>query len=302
MSKEKNRLPDEMLRPAAELTPEQRDTALAFHVERLLRFGQQAAGLHEVVYALALVGYLDRAEEQQLAVLGQAALQACGGLVVGPEEVGVDGVGDGHDGLSLQEGTVACPFFQPVAARDEGDGVAGVELLLLAENPVGQVLAAASAVEEGAVVAVGVVLVALAGVVADAGAGPHVVHGPDNGFARGQNLFEVAQRKHALVYPVQVYDVGLLELGQQGDVGASVGYVDGKEVVLLEAVGAPDDGTLPHEFPHQHPVVLQRKDADLVCLLVAHQQSRFNAVVLQSLHQPAGGYGSPSVSFGCIYQ
>ena len=52
MSKEKNRLPDEMLRPAAELTPEQRDTALAFCIGgaicvlgQLIQNGWATAGL-----------------------------------------------------------------------------------------------------------------------------------------------------------------------------------------------------------------------------------------------------------------
>ena len=65
MSKEKNRLPDEMLRPAAELTPEQRDTALAFHVERLLRFGRR----HKLVKELDQIV----ARNELLDLLGLAA-------------------------------------------------------------------------------------------------------------------------------------------------------------------------------------------------------------------------------------
>ena len=59
MSKEKNRLPDEMLRPAAELTPEQRDTALAFHVERLLRFGRRHKLVKELDQIVARNELLD---------------------------------------------------------------------------------------------------------------------------------------------------------------------------------------------------------------------------------------------------
>ena len=53
-----------------------------------------------------------------------------------------------------------------------------------------------------------------AGMVTDASAGPHVVHGPDDGLARGENLLDVLQREHPLVYPVQMDDVCLLEFGQ----------------------------------------------------------------------------------------
>lgn len=67
--------------------------------------------------------------------------------------------------------------------------------------------------DEGAVVAFLPVTGALAGMVTDAGAGPHVVHSPDDGLARGENLLDVPQRA-SLVYPVQMDDVCLLEFGQ----------------------------------------------------------------------------------------
>ena len=61
--------------------------------------------------------------------------------------------------------------------------------------------------DEGAVVAFLLVVGTLASMVTDAGAGPHVVHGPDDGLARGENLLDVLQREHPLVYPVQMDDV-----------------------------------------------------------------------------------------------
>ena len=36
-----------------------------------------------------------------------------------------------------------------------------------------------------------------------------------------------------------------------------VGYVDGKDVLFVEAVGAPDDDALPDELPHHSPVMVQ---------------------------------------------
>ena len=73
-------------------------------------------------------------------------------------------------------------------------------------------------------------------VVADAGDGPHIVHGPYNGLARQEDFPKVFQREQALIDPMQVNDIGLAEFGQRSDVGACVGDVHGEEVVLLEAV------------------------------------------------------------------
>ena len=78
---------------------------------------------------------------------------------------------------------------------------------------------------------------------------------------------------------MQVDDVGLLEFGQGADVGAGIGYVDGKEVVLLEVVGAPDDHALPKELDQFPPRPLQLDHADLVGLFVPHQHLGLDAVV-----------------------
>ena len=52
-----------------------------------------------------------------------------------------------------------------------------------AESPVGEVFSAAVAVDERTVATLLLIAGALAGMVADAGARPHVVHGPYHGFA-----------------------------------------------------------------------------------------------------------------------
>ena len=141
---------------------------------------------------------------------------------------------------------------------------------------------------------------ALAGVVADTGTRPHIVHGPYHGFARGKDLLDVFQRKHTLVYPVEVDDVGLLELRQSGDVRAGIGDIDGKQVVFLEVVGFPDDDAFPHELPYQAPALLEGHYADLVGLLVAHQHFCLDAVVLEGFHESACGDGCTAYTFGCI--
>ena len=82
--------------------------------------------------------------------------------------------------MSAEEG--ACPgtFFQPAAAGDEVDVTVAIQCLLFVEDAVGKVTFASASVDEGAVVAFLLVVGALAGMVTDASAGPHVVHGPDD--------------------------------------------------------------------------------------------------------------------------
>ena len=94
---------------------------------------------------------------------------------------------------------------------------------------------------------------AIAGMVADACARPHVVHGPHYGFSGLEYPVNVVQGKHALVYPMQMDDICLLEFGQGSNVGTGIGDIDGKEVMFLEVVGFPDDDSLPYELPNLPP-------------------------------------------------
>ena len=99
---------------------------------------------------------------------------------------------------------------------------------------------------------------------------------------------------------MKVDDVGLLEFGQGGDVSACVCDVHGKEVVLFEAIGFPDDDTLPYKLPYQFPATAQGNDRNLFRLLVAHEQFGLDAIVLQGFHQAAGSYGCSTDTLGCI--
>ena len=101
---------------------------------------------------------------------------------------------------------------------------------------------------------------------------------------------------------MQVDDIGLLELGQGGDVRPRVGDVHGKQVFPAEAVGHPDDHTLPHELPHQPPTLAEGHDGDLVRFFVTHQHLGLDAMILQRFQQAAGGNGRTSHTFGGIYQ
>ena len=85
--------------------------------------------------------------------------------------------------MSGEQGAFLGQSFQPVAACYEIDVPSLIQLLLLAESPVGEVFSAAVAVDERTVATLLLIAGALAGMVADAGARPHVVHGPYHGFA-----------------------------------------------------------------------------------------------------------------------
>ena len=141
---------------------------------------------------------------------------------------------------------------------------------------------------------------ALAGMVANAGAGPHVVQCPYHGLARGQYLLKPLQRQHPLIYPMQVDDVRFAELRQAGNVGATVGNGDGKEVLPAETILPPDDKPLPQEVPPQPPRSGQGHGSDMVGLFVAHQHFGLHSVVVQGFGQPIGCHGSTTGTLGCI--
>ena len=63
--------------------------------------------------------------------------------------------------------------------------------MLFEKDAVGEVFLPASVVDEGAMMTLLFVMRTSAGVVADAGTGPHIVHGPDYGLARSQNFLDV---------------------------------------------------------------------------------------------------------------
>ena len=56
---------------------------------------------------------------------------------------------------------------------------------------------------------------------------------------------------------MQVNDVRGQEFRENGNVRTGIGNVDGKEVVLLEAVLLPDKNTLPNKLPYLPPVLVQ---------------------------------------------
>ena len=142
--------------------------------------------------------------------------------------------------------------------------------------------------------------VACLSMVADAGHRPHVVQRPDNRLAGIQNLLQVVQRQHPLVHPVQMDDIGLLEFRQRGDVGPRVGNIYGKQALLVEVVGPPDDDPFPHKIPDVPPRLAQGDHRHIVRLFVPDQHFCLDAALLQGFHQASSGDGCSSCLFRCI--
>ena len=155
-------------------------------------------------------------------------------LVAWSEESGVDGVGNAGDLLSAQQCAALGLSLKPAAACYVVDAFVVDHLLLLLPNGCGEVSSAASSGQILALLALCGEIAASEGEVADGCGRPDVVHGPHYGLSRAQNLSDVAEGEHALVHPVQVYDVGLSKLPEACYVGSAVGNVNVEEVLSRE--------------------------------------------------------------------
>ena len=122
-------------------------------------------------------------------------------------------------------------------------------------------------------------------VMADGRRRPHIVHGPDNGFAGIKYPADALQRDIALVYPCEVYDVGLLEVPCLRYVYARIGGVYLEEMLPFQMQVEEDAQPLPKERPLRAPRASHRCYRYLVGLLVAHQHSCFHTVVVECVHQ-----------------
>ena len=96
--------------------------------------------IQQIGYALAGVCDPLRHKQDDAFVLGQS--QGFPGLllVLGTEHVGIDGVGDAHHLLVLQQGTASCLVSQPAAACHETDAVPLHHALLPLPYAAGQLL------------------------------------------------------------------------------------------------------------------------------------------------------------------
>ena len=129
---------------------------------------------------------------------------------------------------------------------------------------------------------------------------PDVMHGPYHRFTTIQYFANALQRQHALVHPVQMDDVGLLEFLQLCDVGTTVGNVHLKQVFAVQVQPEPHDEPFPQESQLHSLLSGHRCYRQAVCLLVAHQHLGLHTVVVQCLHEPTGSHRSATRPFTCI--
>ena len=122
-------------------------------------------------------------------------------LVSRLEQIGIDGIRYAGNGVIAYQLASFGQISQPLATRYEVYLTSFKHSLLLLEGMVRKVLFV-TFIEYRAILAMGGILVAIAGIVTNAGEGPHVVHGPYDGFARFNNPADIFQRKHALIDPM----------------------------------------------------------------------------------------------------
>ena len=103
--------------------------------------------------------------------------------VQGVEERSRYRVGDDAYWLMSQQGALLGHALQPMTAGHEVDAPSAIKLLLLVEDA-GREVVLLLAIDHGAVAALALKGRTAAGMVTDACAGPHIVHGPYNRFAR----------------------------------------------------------------------------------------------------------------------
>lgn len=172
--------------------------------------------LGKIVHALSLVCYLLAAEENELLVGRKGERFPCLLHVGWAEEVGGDAVVDVVDLLSRH--CFLCLKGYPFAAPYKGWMRAMVHLVFANVVAVWQCSA-----EKWAVSAF--LFCAVASVMTYTKVGPFVVKRPDDALSAAHDFAHFIERNHALVNPMQVYDVGFLELWCGGDADSGVGDV-----------------------------------------------------------------------------
>lgn len=127
------------------------------------------------------------------------------------------------------------------------------------------------------------------------------MHGPYHRFSAADDLPDGLQRKHALVDPVQMYDVSLLELRQGSDVVSRIGDIECKEILPGKMKAAEDAPALPQEIPLHPERAWQPYYGNIIGHLIAHQHLSLNTIVVKGIHQAIGSYSSTTRLLTCIY-
>ena len=116
---------------------------------------------------------------------------------------------------------------------------------------------------------------------------------PDHALAAAHNFAHSIERNHALVDPVEVDDVCLLEGCGAGYVDACIGDVHLPEPRAPEAATGQDCEAF-HEF---RQLVAYLDDGGVVALLVAHYHPCLNAVLVEGIHEAVRSNGAAAASF-----
>ena len=133
---------------------------------------------------------------------------------------------------------------------------------------------------------------------ADAGEGPLVVHRPDDAFPAPQDRAEIVEGQEALAGPVQMDDIGPLELMPLRDVHARVCQAQFPQPAHAETVRHEDAHPLPCLAPQAG---MHTADAPVGALPVAHQHTCLHSIATEGIHQPARRNGCTALSLTCTY-
>ena len=96
---------------------------------------------------------------------------------------------------------------------------------------------------------------------------------------------------------MEMHHIGTLELWQRRDVGAETAIIHREKAAARETVAAKNLQALGHKLQLHSPLVLERNDARILGLLVAHKQFGLNPVSVERPQKPVGSHGGPANRF-----
>ena len=256
-------------------------------------------GFAKVVKTLALITHHMGTEEQQTLVSRQSECLARNLFITGAEEIDVYRIGNATYLLALQEAAIAGHITKPAATCHEVYVHALQQLHLALKSVIGHIVMLA-AIHLQAIMAVCGVMVTVMSIVTHSGERPHIVHCPYDRFARSDYLLYCRERKHAVIDPMQVYDIGLLEFGEFSDAASSTTKVYGIDAVTAKVSVPCHRHTFPQHGQAVQKTALSQHRGELLSALAAHQHLGLDAIVLQGFGKAIGCNGRSALSLSGI--
>ncbi len=203
--------------------------------------------------------------------------------------------------LAGHDAAIAATLCQPVAHCHE------VQLRgIVVEASLGSLYrgrhVAAFLSREGATLADAFIGVAFIGVMAHAGAVPHVVHGPYHSFAHSHQFLERAHRHHTLVNPVEDNHIGGLGPRVPGQVQAVRGIVNLEQCAAVETVAHEDVGALGKEVVSVAPLRPHSLHMRVGTVAVNHKHACAHALLVKGAHESGRCYCRTAQMVAPIYQ